>query len=403
VNCASDTLSLAAFREQSEREFARVGAPGPHHEEWGYTQASLFLEPGASASEDAVAALVAQHSLPEAWQVLVFVGGIFRGELSRRAPSDSGVEVASLSAACAADPSLRPGRLDPADRAFFLANRARWTDGLFLKVPSDIALPGPVQILDIGSGNSWLRHLVLAGRGAKGSVFEVRVGPDGTSTASLSVLEAKLEEGADLLHANLQAGGDKLRSWTGLVASLGAGARLASRQFQVAGDLARAESFVDLSGPLASVELSGLSAVSGERRADVLTVVRHAVPETSSEQLFQALAGGRSVASFLGVVQVESGAQKTAARQSSRNLLLSREASINSRPQLEIWADDVKCSHGSATGRLDEKALFFLRSRGLSEAGAKMILVRAFAGELVGKLPEGALRERVESLLEVVL
>jgi Fe-S cluster assembly protein SufD len=115
------------------------------------------------------------------------------------------------------------------------------------------------------------------------------------------------------------------------------------------------------------------------------------------------LAGGKSTASFLGIVQVERDAQKTSARQSNRNLLLSREASINSRPQLEIWADDVKCSHGSTTGRLDDKALFFLRSRGFSEEGARALLVRAFAGELVEQLPEGSFRSLVETLLEETL
>jgi len=295
LSSAAAISSPGASRAQAEEAFSRLGIPGSRHEEWAYTDAKLFLEPGAPASEEAVAALAWEHSLPEAWQVLVFAGGRFRPDLSRLASAFQGVEVAPLSASVDSDPALCPGELDPIDRAFFLANRARWTDGLFLRIQEDTVLPGPVQILDIGSANSWLRHLVLARRGARGTVVEVRASPDGAAVSSLSVLEASLEDGADLSLANLQAGGDKARSWTGLAARLGRGAQLVSRQFLVAGELSRSESFVDLCGSGARAELAGLSAVSGERRADVLTVVRHAVPETSSEQLFQALAGGRAV------------------------------------------------------------------------------------------------------------
>ena len=127
--------------------------------------------------------------------------------------------------------------------------------------------------------------------------------------------------------------------------------------------------------------------------------LRHASPDCQSEQVFKVLADDRSQASFHGTVYVDRDAQRTAARQSNKNLLLSRDASVNSRPQLEILADDVKCSHGSATGRLDENALRFLRSRGLSETGARALLVRAFAGEMLLPLPEGELRTRLDALL----
>ncbi len=397
---------LLARRDQAEKEMVCAGIPDAHNEEWKYSDAGQFLTPTSEADPGAIVALASELSLPEAWQVLVFAGGVFRRDLSRLADVPRGVSVDPLSQALDTDsPSVGAllGSLDPLGRALFAANRERWSDGLFLKIPKDVALPGPVQILDIGSGTSYLRHLVTAGPGSSAEILEVRATPDGTKATTQSVLEANLGDGAKVSHASLQAGGDGHRSWSGLAARVGRGSEFTSRQFLVSGEILRSESFVDLAGPGAYADLSGLSAVAGERSVDVLTVVRHASGQATSHQLFQALAGGNSAATFLGIVKVDRDAQKTSARQSSRNLLLSRDASINSRPQLEIWADDVKCSHGSTTGRLDEKALFFLRSRGFSEAGAKALLVRAFAGELVEKLPEGAFRSRVEGLLEKVL
>jgi len=394
---------LLSRRDEAERTLVRTGIPDGHDEAWKYLDAQQFLVSAHPSPPDDVSRLAAALSLPEAWQVLVFAGGVFRKDLSRLAPQVPGVALETMSTALDTDaPSVGAhlGELDPADSAMFAANRERWSDGLFLKIPADVALPGPVQILDIGSGSSFLRHLVLAGPRSRSEVLEVRVAPDGILAVSRSVLEADLEEGASVSFTNLHAGGDRLRSWTGLAARLERGADFRSRQFLVSGELARTETVVELAGPEARADLAGLVAVSGARTADVLTVVRHASPRAVSHQLFQALAGGKSTASFLGIVQVERDAQKTSARQSNRNLLLSREASINSRPQLEIWADDVKCSHGSTTGRLDEKALFFLRSRGFSESGARALLVRAFAGELVEQLPEGSFRSLVETLLE---
>ena len=394
---------LLARRDEAERTLVRTGIPDGHDEAWKYLDAKQFLVSAQPSLPDDVSRLAAALSLPEAWQVLVFAGGVFRKDLSRLASQVPGIAVEALSAALDTDaPSVGAhlGELDPLDSAMFAANRERWSDGLFLGIPADTALPGPVQILDIGSGSSFLRHLVVAGPRSRAEILEVRVAPDGILAVSRSVLEADLEEGASVSFTNLHAGGDRLRSWTGLAARLERGADFRSRQFLVSGELARTETVVELAGPEARADLAGLVAVSGARTADVLTVVRHASPRAVSHQLFQALAGGKSTASFLGIVQVERDAQKTSARQSNRNLLLSREASINSRPQLEIWADDVKCSHGSTTGRLDEKALFFLRSRGFSESGARALLVRAFAGELVEQLPEGSFRSLVETLLE---
>lgn len=404
MSSAAEPAWLATDRAAADTEASRLGVPDRSREEWKYLDGSNFQDSPDPIPEATVAELARIHALPEAAEVLVFAGGVFRPDLSRRLPKEGKICVSTLSE-CMDSPWLPglPGRIDPSDNFCFAENRASWTDGLCVHVPEGAEPRGPVQILEIGSGSSSLRHLAILDKGAKLSLFQTMASPEGTPSTSRGVLQVELAPGANLSHARHASPGGLGRIWSGLVARIESDATFTSCQFLTSGSVVRTETFVELAGPGASADLGGLSSLAGERVGDVLTVVRHAKPHGTSNQLFQALADDSSTATFLGIVHVEKDAQKTAARQSSRNLVLARSARIHSRPQLEIWADDVKCSHGSTTGRLDEKALFFLRARGFSEAGAKAVLVRAFAGEQVEKLPEGTFRERVEAALEVAL
>ena len=324
------------------------------------------------ATSDGTRRLVQDLSLPEAWQVFVFEGECFRPGLSRLASPASGEKV---------------GIAGPE------------ASGLCLHVPDGVERPGPIQILEVASGASKLRHVVRLGAGARARMLGTLGLPEGGRSDTYSTMAVELGAGAVLDHASLLKG-NSLHVDTGLEARLQSGARLVSRRFLLQAEVSRTHMDIDLEGPEASVELSGLVSVNGGRIADVEASVRHVGPRTSSEQLFQALAADRSAATFVGKVVVEQGAKGTQARQSSRNILLSRRASIDSRPQLEIHDDDVKCSHGSTTGRLDENAIRFLRSRGFSLEGARALLVRAFAGEQLEKLPEGGFRSLVEGMLE---
>jgi len=312
-------------------------------------------------------------TLPEAWQVFVFEGGSYRPDLSRTVAAAMG------------------------ERVVFGGPDA---SGVVLDVPNGAELPGPVQILEIAVGSSKLRHVIQLGSGARAKVLGTLGSPGDARSDADSAWKVELGAGAVLEHASLLRG-HGLKAETTFEARLESGSRLVSRRFLMRSELSRTKVDVDLAGPDSSVELSGLVSLDGDRKADVEATVRHAAPPTTSEQVFQALAGGRSAATFVGKVIVEQGAKGTAARQSSRNILLSRTASIDSRPQLEIHDDDVKCSHGSATGRLDENAIRFLRSRGFSLEGARALLVRAFAGEQLEKLPEGGFRSLVEGMLDL--
>ncbi|HOX50802.1 MAG TPA: SufD family Fe-S cluster assembly protein [Fibrobacteria bacterium] len=368
-------------------------------EEWKYLDPARFLQ-SPEAEGSSLDALDPSWVLAGADSLLVFQDGVFRDDLSRLG---DGVDVRPLSAMTEDEiRQSRPGRFDPPEPSLHAAVLAQAEDGVHVSVSRGVRA-GLVQILEIGSGSGWTRHVVDASAGAQVDVVRLGVALPGRTSISRSVTEFRLGQGASVDHAMLVDGHVRSSAWNGIVARLERDASFVSRQFLFGSSVSRAECHVELQGPGARADLAGLCAQAGEEVADVLTVVRHAAPHTESKQVFQALAGGRSSASFLGVVQVDRAAQKTSARQSSRNLLLSREASVNSRPQLEIWADDVKCSHGSTTGRLDDKALFFLRSRGLSLESARRLLVRAFASELVEAVAREDFRFLLESRLEQVL
>ncbi len=368
-------------------------------EDWLYVSPSDLETESVKAHPDAVRSLVQGAILPDAWQVLVFAGGVFEPSLSRLEPGSPVATLAQSVAARSDEVALLLGGLDPADAPLLARNRASWSDGLFLHLGCGQKLPGPVQILEVGSGASWLRHVVSMGDGSSATIWQTHVSPEGIAVASHSVLEARLEAGASLSHVRFRDQAAAGRHYGALLAGVQARARLEARLYGFGGAISRDDLHVSLDAPEAYALLHGLVKTEGEEKADISVKLRHAAPDCRSEQVFKALAGGSSQANFHGTVYVDRDAQRTAARQSNKNLLLSRQASINARPQLEILADDVKCSHGSATGRLDEKALQFLRMRGLSETGARALLVRAFAGEMLLSLPEGPLRDRIDARL----
>lgn len=392
---------LAERRLAAGEEARALGVPGPSLEEWKYTDGTALLaEPAGELPVSELEALIAPWILPEACARLVFLDGAFQSALSAL---PEGAAVLPLALALDRPEASALGESDPAGHAFFRLALERWSDGLYLHLPAGAKLPGPVQLFEVGAGSAWLRHLAVLGEGAKASVSHLHLSRDGAPSAARSAFEVDLAPGSELVHERFVLGGDQSALWNALSARVRRDARLVSRTTALGGALSRLEVHASLVEPGASAELRGLVSGAGREKVDAYTSVRHASPDCVSDELWKNLAGGASQASFHGQVWVDPDAQRTAARQSNRNILLSREAAVNSRPQLEIWADDVKCSHGSATGRLDEKALFFLRSRGLGPEAAKAILVRAFAGELLEGLEHESLKDAARDRLETRL
>lgn len=376
---------------------AQAFPAGYSKEDWKHVSPEDFLIEGAVASEAEVSRLVQEWALPEAWSRLVFVGGRFRAELSLVPPSTATWSIAPASAPVG--PSAEVGSLDPADHPILAGFPDRDVDGIRLAVAAGATLPGPVQIVEIASGSSWLRHAVSLGASAQATVVETHASPGGTATSSRSVLEVDLPSGAKFEHARFQLEAPDGRAWSALLAKVADGAALAIRHLGLGAGIARCELHVDLAGPGADLAIEGLAASQGQERFDAFTSVKHLARDCTSRQLWKSLARDRSVGSYTGGILVAEGADGTSATQSSRNVILSREAAIHSLPKLRIWADDVKCSHGSATGRLDEKALFFLRSRGLSALDARKLLVKAFADEVLDHIPWESTRSRLSDIL----
>ena len=401
---AGESAAAAALRRSGREAFAAQGLPHTRLEEWRYTSLAPLAAldwrlPAAGASEIARDAVEALASPVFACGLLVFANGRFVPELSTlRAPD---VEVTSLAAARrASDARLtRLGALvDAKAHPLAALATALLDDGAWIRLPAGARLEQPLHLVFLSTGKgapiaSHPRVLIEAGRGSQAVVVQDHVSLDAEPALCNAVTELHLGPGAKLEHVLLQRESGAAFHVSNTAAQLERDARLGTHVVSLGGRLVRNDLAVTLAGEGAEARLSGLFLCTGERLVDNHTFVDHAVPHGTSRQLYKGVLAGRSRGVFRGRVLVRPGAQRTDARQSNPNLLLSDAAEIDGKPQLEIHADDVKCSHGSAIGRVDENALFYLRARAIDEAAARALLVRGFAAEVLAALPEPALAD----------
>jgi Fe-S cluster assembly protein SufD len=400
---------LAPVRRAAIERFAELGFPTRKNEAWKYTsvseiaKASLDPEPPArdGISRDDIHAILGDDA---ALGVLVFEDGRFAPELSSDDTLPAGVEVGSLADALADQPELiRPllDRADPLDRPFAALNGAFQRDGAFVRVTAGATPQQPIQLLFVASpGASGRvanpRNIIRIDRGAKAAIalrYESRCPGVYWTNAMTDVL---LEENAELDLVTIQSESDTAYHFSSLDVSQERDSRFRSHHISLGGALARNEIYARLDAPGVDCTLNGLFLVDGEQHVDSQTTVDHASPHGTSHELYKGILGGHARGVFNGSVLVRPDAQKTNAQQFNPNLLISDNAHINTKPTLEIAADDVKCSHGSTVGRLDEDALFYLRARGLDERVARRMLTVAFASEIAESIPQGPLRVQVE-------
>lgn len=404
---------LQALRSEAVERFAAGGFPSPREEEWKYTniapiekkrfQPAPLGEPGAADP-----ALLARYRLADAW-CLVFVDGLHAAKLSDTAGLPEGVIALSMAEAldrCPAEVERSFHRAAAGENHGFVSfTTAYFRDGAFLHVPAGTVLEKPLQILHLSTRNeglSVLRHLFVLGRNAEARVVETYAGAAGTGALTAAVTEISLDENAGLGHYKLQVEADKAYHFGGIYAAQGRSARLHQHNAAFGGLLARTEIHGDL-GAGAECELDGLFLATGRRHLDNHTLVRHGAPQGRTRETYRGIAAGRARGVFSGRIVVEPDAQKTDAEMSNRNLLLSEGAEIDSKPQLEIHADDVKCSHGVTVGQLDPTAVFYLESRGVDEASARNMLTFAFANEMVEKIRLQSLKNLVRAELLAAL
>lgn len=403
---------LAARRAAMER-FVTEGFPTTRQEAWRFTSVAPIARTDFRLPDGESRPLPAPDCVAlEGSTTVVFVNGRFAPELSSSQMPD-GVRVVSLRGALEGDSERLRSRLGQVvgDRAsvFAALNTAFFADGAFVEIAPGAAVDRTVHIVFLSAGSLrpqesppplvCPRILIVAGPRSRASVVESYLGQPQERYLSAAVSEILLEEGAHLDHYKLQRESEAAFHMAALAVRQARGSAFANHAYSFGGSLARNDIDVALTGEGGECVLNGLFVAHGDQTTDTHTRIDHAEPHCGSRELYKGILAHRSRGVFHGTILVRPGAQKTDALQVNRNLLLSRDALVNSTPALQISADDVKCKHGSTTGRLDAEALFYLRSRGLGEEDARNLLVHAFAGEVVEKTPLAAVREWVWDLL----
>ena len=277
-------------------------------------------------------------------------------------------------------------------------------DGAFIHVPKGVVVDEPVHLLFVSSTNgtavmSHPRNLIVVGEGSQVTVLESYAGLDAGASFTNVVTEIAAGDGAVVDHTLLQRDGEGAYHVGTVQARVGRGSSLSSHVISIGGALIRNDINVVLDGEGADCTLNGLYVTHGTQHVDNHTVIDHARPHGTSRELYKGVLEGRSRGIFDGTVIVRPDAQKTDARQVNRNLLLSDDALVDSKPTLLIRADDVKCSHAATIGQLEEDALFYLRSRGIGSGMARNILIQAFVSEILGRIRIEPVRTGLECLL----
>ena len=396
---------LGLLREEAIGRFCEIGFPSPGVEAWKFTNLGpLERVPFIGGSDLAQPKLtpeeLAHFRLTSDCHLAVFVNGRFRPELSILDQLPEGTSIADLSTA--GEEELRALAAPPAvfaearARTLFDLNTAFMRHGAVIRLGRGAVLD-PVQLLYVAMPEDGLRvyhprNLIHAEAGSSATVVEAYVGLGAEVYWTNVVTQVLVDPNAVLRHYKYQA--ESERAFHLAATSVRLDHEAAYRMFALTrgAALARNELDIDLGATEAEARLSGASLARGEQHLDTTIRVEHAKPAGSSSQSFRSVVDGHARAVFQGRIRVAPDAQKTDAQQISRSLLLSAAASADTKPELEILADDVKCSHGAAVGDLDREALFYLRARGLSEAEARKILIDAFVGELIGAIENDAVR-----------
>jgi len=397
--------ALLARRLEGNRLFAASGIPTTKREEWRFTN---LKELAATAHDWAPAATVdiAGWILAGSHR-LVFVNGRFAAELSDTVGLPEGATVRPLARALVDEPEAVMASfgaaVDVERHPFAALNTANFTDGAFIRIEKGTVVDRPIHLLFVTVGSdapTWCapRTLVVAEPTAEATLIEHYVGTGG-QTLTVPVTELDLAAGANVRHCRLQEESRTTRHIALQSSRQKRDSRLDSVALNIGSSLMRTNLDAVLSEPGAHASLDGLYLVEDRQHTDSQLTVRHAAPHCTSHELYKGILDGSARAVFNGRIIVDQDAQKTDAIQSNRNLLLSNGALVNSNPQLEIFADDVRCTHGSTVGRLDDEAVFYLRSRGIDRATAESLLTYAFAAEIVQLIPVDQVRERIEQHL----
>jgi Fe-S cluster assembly protein SufD len=402
---------LSLLRRESFERFLDRGFPTTSDEDWRFTSVAplvaMEFKAAGSPGED-VESLLRAH-IDDGWKrhEIVFVNGRFAPELSALGGIPQGVVVEGLKTALESHPEDVEAVLC-LNHAFGMnvfhdLNRAFFEDGAFVLVPEGVVVERPIHIVHVSSATmpavSHPRHIVLVERGAQVRLVESYVGDEELSYFTNAATDVVAGSGANIDHYRIQReGGSAFHIGTERLLQA-EGAVLQNHSLSFGARLSRIDIASLLDGEGSDLTLNGLYVVKGNQHVDHHTLIDHKKPHCTSRELYKGVLDDTASGVFNGRIVVRPGAQKTNAQQTNKNLLLSEEALVNTNPQLEIGADDVKCGHGATIGQLDKDALFYLRSRGIGLEEARGILTRGFIADVSERIRIAAVKDALRRLL----
>lgn len=416
-----DPVWLKEFRHAAFQWVSERGFPTVRDEAWKYTRVGPILnvafEPAESDPSRRLSSAAIDRLAGNLGGIrLVFVNGHFAPDCSSLKKLPQGAKVESLASALAEEGESLEAHLSrpfgEQTHAFTALNAACAEDGAIVRIPANTTIEEPIHLVFLSDAGAAVtagpvvshpRSLLLAGTGSRATIVETYIGLPGEVTLTNAVTEVVLDEGAAIEHYKVQDETETAFHIALLDVRQQRDTRFTTHSVALGSSLARHEVAVKLQGPGAETTLNGLYMPRNRQTLDNPTTIDHIAPECTSRELYKGVVDGRGRGVFDGRVVVRHGAMKTDSTQTNKNLVLSESAQANTRPQLEIFADDVKCAHGATVGQLDEDAVFYLRSRGIPEPAARDLLTYAFVGEILELIRLAPLRSHVEKLVALRL
>ncbi|MFN2565476.1 MAG: Fe-S cluster assembly protein SufD [Gemmatimonadaceae bacterium] len=403
-----------ALRRTALERFQAHGFPTTKNEDWHFTSVARIAEsdfltltaPGGEVKREDIAPFTFGRA---DWRTLAFVNGRFNPELSSRDGLPPGVRLLSLQDAWAEMPELleryvgKIATFDEPGQAFTALNTAYMVDGAVVHVAKDVVAERPIHLLFVSDamaarGVMYPRNLIVVDRGAKAAVLETYAAVGDAHYFTNAVTEVAIGDGATLSHVKLQRESQRAFHVGTIDVRQARDSHYVSFAFGTGGSLSRSNIYTALAGQGCGATLNGLYMLDADQHMDHQTRIEHAEANCYSREVYKGILDGTSHGVFNGKVYVHPVAQKTDGKQTNNTLLLSDKAQVDTKPQLEIFADDVKCTHGATVGRLDQMALFYMKSRGMSAELARQLLTYAFAADVIETIELEPVREGLEKL-----
>jgi Fe-S cluster assembly protein SufD len=407
--------SLLPFRKAGLALFSELGFPTLQNEDWRFTNvaplaklpfAPLFETPVVNGAETKALKEFAFTKL--SGTRLVFVNGHYSAKLSTLEKLPTGVKVGNLAAALTADAALVEKYLGrctpPKDNAFAALNQAFFLDGAFVYVPKGVDVATPIQLVYICSATKTgdtvqPRNLIVAEENSRVTIVESYITTTEAAYFTNAVTEIFAGDHAFVEHLKFQDEAPAAFHLAAIHGEFGRASNVNIHSFALGAKLSRNSIRAKLAGEGLECILNGLYLTRGEQLADHHMIVEHAQPHCASHEYFNGILDDKSKGVFHGRILVQQIAQKTDAKQTNKNLLLSDDATADTKPQLEIYADDVKCTHGATIGQLNDESIYYLRSRGIGKDTARQMLIHAFAGEIIERIKCEPAREAMDKLV----